>query len=356
MKPHNIFFIRITRICIFILFTMPLYSNPAGSISLKAPSDKLTIYSEKIQFRWEWKSSEMLVQTLQKYEIHFWAKTGRFENIYTIPSENSNIGDVTFQIDSCRAVFRRHGRYFWKVTAFFNDGSQVVSRSRSFYIGIPELLGKLSSDPFVYALQFDYNHRRRTPGYQAFLKTVNPNSHLRSYSDLRIIFRQSNLGIPTLELEENFIILSQIGLGLDVNTRFRLLRTTYFSLYPLGGAGANWSSTGIQDFSTSLYHTFVGGAVAFMPRGFLTFRACWIPHYHIRYSHVEDDLRTFQGEGWEAGIQIVISQNILKPFRFLGMEIDFERIPISFSISQIEDSYTGTKLSMRKLGLRYVLQ
>jgi len=356
MKRQNIFFIRIPLFFLVSLYVLPLYSNLTQLISLKAPSDKLTIHSQKIQFQWEWNHSEGFSQLPQQVEIHFWAKTGRFEKQIAIPSSKIHTDRMTYTIDSCRTVFRRHGRYYWKVVALLANGRQITSKTRSFYIGIPELLGKPSSTPFVYALQFDYIHRKGTSEYIAFIKTADPNSHLRSYSDFRMIFKQNNLGIPTFELEENLLILSQIGLGVDVNMRFKLFQTSYFSLSPTGGGGVQWSSTGIRDFSTSLYHSFVGGDLALMPRGFLVFKGRWIPHYHIRYAHVDGDLRTFQGEGWEVGVEFVISQNILKPFRILGMEIDLERIPIGFSISQVKDSYTGTKLEMRKLSIRYVLQ
>ncbi|MCJ7813363.1 hypothetical protein MUP95_08630, partial [bacterium] len=67
-------------------------------------------------------------------------------------------------------------------------------------------------------------------------------------------------------------------------------------------------------------------------------------------------LRTFLGEGWEYGVRFIISNAVIKMFRFLGMEIDFQRIPLEFHFGQIRDQYGGTLLKMRRMSIGYLLQ
>ena len=152
------------------------------------------------------------------------------------------------------------------------------------------------------------------------------------------------------------MILSQVGLGLEMSTRFRALKTLYFSFYPFGNISSSWFSLGLKNYSTTSYSAQVGCEFEMMPRGFVTLRGGWIPAYHIRYSEKSGGLRTFEGDGWELGLRLIISHTILRTFNLFGLEIDFERIPFEFHLSHIKDQFTGTLMKMRRFGISFLLQ
>jgi hypothetical protein len=325
--------------------------------SLLAPDKNTTVTEGPLTFMWEdGRGTASSNFYIEHYEVTFWSKRREFGKSFTVTPNDSIEGKVCLTFDDCRKVFRRHGRYYWRVTAFDTDGNQIHSEVWSFIVGIPEVRGVFTPWTYLYAVRFRYSHRLHTPEYREFLSNLQPSTNLRSFSDLGIVLRQSGSWLTFMEAQEKFYILSHVGVGCEFSSRFRLLKNLYFSLYPQGSAESCWFAMGLEDYSSTMYSVRIGCDLVIMPSGYLSFRSSWVPAYRVRYSEKGRELRTFMGEGWEMGIRIIISRNILSTFRFLGMEIDFRRIPLEFYFSQIRDQYSGTLMKMQRLSIAYLLQ
>ena len=152
------------------------------------------------------------------------------------------------------------------------------------------------------------------------------------------------------------MILSQIGIGFEISSRLKIIKNDYFSLYPQGGVMSSWYSTGLRDYSSTFNSAKLGCDLIFMPSGSLMIRGSWIPVYRIRYALKDGELRTFQGEGWEIGVRVVIPHKIINTFRIFNLEIDFQRIPFEFHFSRIRDEYTGTLMEVRRITIGFLIQ
>lgn len=324
---------------------------------LLAPDKNATVTEGPLTFMWEdGRNTYFPNFDIERYEVTFWSKRRDFGKSFTVTPDDSIEGKVYLTFNDCRKVFRRHGRYYWRVTAFDTNGNHTDSEVWSFVVGIPEVRGVFTPWAYLYAIRFRYSHRLHTPEYIEFLENLQPSTNLRSYSDMGFVLRQSGSWLTFMEAQEKFYILSHIGVGFELSSRFRLLKNLYFSLYPQGSVESCWFATGLEDYSSTMYSVRVGCDWVIMPSGYLSLRSSWVPAYRVRYLEQGRELRTFMGEGWELGIRIIISRNILSSFRFLGMEIDFRRIPLEFYFSQIRDQYSGTLMKMRGVSIAYLLQ
>ncbi len=325
-------------------------------IDLIAPFESKKMMNGPIVFLWRPVSSlDTLYFDVKNYEIAFWTNDHRFVKTYTVsPAESYRT--VSLKFDNCRSVFRRHGKYFWQVTAVNAAGNQISSEVRSFTIEV----SKISERPAVwhhpYGIHFYYANRLRTPEYLSFLDHIYPTKHMRNYSDFGLVFQQQRIGTHFLEFEETFNIRSQVGIGIDIGMRFRLLQNRFFSLYPFGQTGICWYATGIERYSSMLHHILVGCDYSVMPKGYVTLRGGWIPFYRVRYSEKGNSPRTYLGKGWEMGVQLIIPQTLLRSFHLLGIEFDFQRMPISYHISRIQDQYTGTVMKIQGIDIGYFFQ
>ena len=99
----------------------------------------------------------------------------------------------------------------------------------------------------------------------------------------------------------------------------------------------------------------VGCDLVVRPHGYVTLKAAYIPSLRERYATLDGDLRTFKGSGWEAGVRVVFSHNLIKPFSLGGLRVDFSRMPIEVYIGEIEDSCTGTRMKQTRLSIGYTL-
>ncbi|MBN2029354.1 hypothetical protein JW824_03830 [bacterium] len=332
-----------------------LDQNRPPYFRLLSPEKNFEVVQSPLKFTWENKEDLDSPNTrVSHYEVAFWSESQLFREIFqVIPSYRAV---ETLEFEDYRKVFRRHGKYYWKVTAYDINGNQTSSEVWTFSIGIPDMEEEFTTWTYIYAIQFQYNHRMRTDDYVSFLQNVNPNAHMKSYSELNFIFHQENFPIPSIELEEKVSLLSQVGLGAEITSRIRLLRNLYFSICPYGSFESSWYSTGLQDYTNTMMAGRLGGEVFLMPKGFVSFKMCWIPRYHVRYIEKEGGLRTFLGKGWEYGIRIIISNAVIKVFRLFGVDIDFQRIPFEFHFSEIKDQYSGTLLRMRCVSVGYLFQ
>jgi len=327
------------------------------AFALISPAKDTVVTMGSIVFTWENRGDPDPPDfRVHHYRITFSSRRRRDEKTFTVLPEDSLERRVSLKFDDCRKVFRRHGKYYWRVTAFDADGNRTDSDVWSFVVGISKDHGGFVSWIYPYGIQFQVTRRLESPEYRAFLENVDSKSQLQSFFDFGLIFHQQGFLIPHLELQEKFLILSQMGLGFEISSRVRILRSLYFTLYPQGGVRSCWFAKGLKDYSSTQYSTRFGCDLVIMPRGYVSFRGSWVPDYRVRYSEKGGELRTFMGEGWELGVRLVIPHGVLNTFRFLGMEFDFQRIPFEFHFSRIRDEYSGTVMRMQRFGIAYLLQ
>jgi hypothetical protein len=320
------------------------------------PDSGVEIIEGRMVFGWEKKEDPDIPESIvDYYEISFWSWRRPFRKSYVVSSGDSSNQQIVFILDECREVFRRHGKYYWQVTAVGQSGRRRVSEIRSFYVGIRQVGKGFTRTSYPFEIQYQYTNRLRTHEYKTFLNNLTPNTNLRSFSDVSLIFNQRGVLRPTIDFKERFFIVSQMGVGVELASRFRLLRNTYCSLHPGASLTTSWFATGLREYTSHLYSFKVGLDWEIMPGGNVTVKTNWIPSHKIRYSEKDGSLRTFQGKGWEFGVRLIIPNKILKPFHLFGREVDFARIPIEFNVTQIEDEYTGTTMNVRRLSIGYLL-
>jgi len=327
------------------------------SFALLSPEKDTMVRRGSITFKWENRGDPDSPDfRVHHYRITFWSKRKGFGKTFTVFPEDSVDGEVILKFDDCRKVFRRHGKYYWRVTAFDAEGNRTTSEVESFVVGISRDHGGFVPWVYPYAVQFQYTQRLHSPEYGEFLSNVDPTFQLQSFADLGLVFRQYGFLVTSFEVQEEFFVLSQVGLGFDVSSRFRMLRNLYFSLYPHGGVRSCWFSKGLKDYTSTMYSVRLGCDFVIMPKGYISLRSSWVPAYRVRYSEKGGELRTFMGEGWELGVRLIIPHDILHTFRFFGMEVDFRRISLEFHFSRIRDRYTGTVMRMRLFRIGYLLR
>jgi len=354
--------ISVLGIAAFFLLFCPVHAELSCQdrqpkyFALLSPEKNAEMMKGDIVFSWENRghtnSSECCIQ---RYEVVFWSNQKTFGETYTVLLKDSIQKTVSLEIQNFRTVFRRHGKYYWRVTAVDNEGHRTSSEIRSFKVQITRIRKGYFPWFFPYEVQTQYTHRLNTPEYKMFLRNLNPSEHMRSFSDLSLIYHQKGIGIAILELKERFFLMSQIGLGIEISARLKIHKNLYFALYPHICLSTGWFSTGLKDYTSNLSSVNLGFDLVVMPKGFVSFSIDRIPSYQINYSEIGGNLRTFQGEGWEVGMRFRISHEIITPFRILGIEFDFARIPIEFHFSYIKDKYTGAIMDVRRLSIGYLL-
>jgi hypothetical protein len=311
-----------------------------------------------IVFRWRKSGdSDPSNFNVQRYEITFWSEKTGFRRTFSVIPEDSSKSIITFKFEETRNVFKRHGIYKWRVSAFDEEEHKTSSEISQFIVGLSENVKKGSlSWVYPYAVQFQYNHRDRSEEYVHFLDQINPTTSLRSYSDAGFIFRQEKVLFSFLELQERLLILSQIGIGYEISSRLKFIENLFFGLYPQGGVMSSWFSTGLKDYSSTCFSANLGCDLVIMPSSNLTIRGSWIPVFRVRYALKNGELRTFQGEGWEIGLRVLISHKIINTFRIFNLEVDLQRIPLEFHLSRIRDEYTGTLMQVKRMSVSFLIQ
>ncbi len=358
MRIYNYFF------PLLIFWTLPLFAcggrfsivnSPQNQkprpFALLAPRDNEQIAEGIVSFIWENRGDPNPPDfKVRSYVVNFWSKKKGFGKTFTVfPKDTNKI--VQLKLNNFRRIFNRRGKYYWKVTAYNVEGNYRTSETRSFVVKFSNFRWNLVSENYSYGIRFQYTHRLRLPEYKKFLKKVYPTIPMRSFSDISLVFRQGR----ALKFEERFLLLSQAGVGCEVLSKLRLIRNLYFSLYPYVGALFSSFSRGLENYTSVSYSMYVGGDLVIMPRGYVTFKGSWIPTYNIRYSETDGGLRTFQGRGWEVGVRVIIPRTILNNFKFLGMEFDFQRMPLEIYFGDIRDQYSGTLMKMRRVSIEYLL-
>jgi hypothetical protein len=328
----------------------------SSSIQLLTPVQDTVLVEGPVSFSWHFTpDSANAIQSVRAFEVAFWSKTTSFSRTFRVnPQGRTEVYELGFK--ECRRIFHRHGVYRWRVTVQLISGERLVSSIREFVVTIP-----ISHEEFVpwlypYAIQFQFVNRYGSPEYDSFLSGLSSTKPLDDFVSLGLVFKQNRLGLRTLELEEKLLILSHIGLGFNTSLRFRMLRNLYLTLNPLIDLEYHWFSTGLEDYTSSFYSVKLGGDLMVMPRGFLTIRGTWVPVYRVRYAWSDDELRTWQGKGWEAGVRFIFPSHAIDNFRLFGIEIDFRRLPLEFSYSRIRDHYSETLMRTGRFSISYLLR
>ena len=356
MMRQSSIFLFFVGMCVGCLAEIAPLNRQRFHFTLVSPKKKTMVMNGPVTFRWQrLGDSGFLRSRIQRYEVVFLSSRGGFRKTVTVFPEDSEEKEVTLKFEDCRKIFRMHGTYYWQVAAFDVEGNQTISEKWNFKVGIPRSQEDLNPLAYPYAVQFQYCHRFHSPEYGDFLKNLYSTKPIQSFSDVALVFRQNDFLVPSMEFQERFFILSQIGLGCEVSTRYRVLRNLYFALYPRVCVESHWFSTGLEDYSSTLYSVSLGFDWVIMPKGYVSFRSSWVPVYRIRYFDKEGGLRTFLGKGWEFGVRLIIPDHIVNTFRILGIEFDFRRIPLTFYFGHIRDQYSNTLMKIRRFSIEYCL-
>lgn len=338
---------------------MPVRAAGSGNadervwIRLIEPRSGTVVRSGEMKFAWEIKTDDGEPIRVTRYEVTFWAERQSFNRTFTVVPDSGDPGGV-FSLTDSRDVFRRHGQYYWRIIAYDAAGIPVQSESRDFMVLVSHESVGYTQWIYPYAIEMRFTQRLRSGQYLQFIESLQSSSQFTDYGSLAFIFHQERILGTTLELEERFLLLSQIGVGIEGGPRFRLIRNLFFSLYPKASVSSMWFSTGLKNYSTNLFSWKAGVELAFNPRENIIIAWNWMPEYRIRYALQGGDLRTFKGKGWEAGIRIKIPETMIPPFSVAGMEIDLRRIPIEFTVSEIIDEYTNVTMKMRSIGVVFL--
>lgn len=351
-KRQNISQTQIVLLLILIFQTgcFGLFAAEEASITLKTPSSRTVLYEDTARFVWS--TSSGIDTVVHHYEVSFWSTARLFRKRYpSLPSGGR--AEHVLLIPDVRTVFKKHGRYFWQVSAIDSQGYKTFSKIRTFFLPQPALSNLTSGWYSPNQVQFFWTNRVKHPGYAEFLKELNPATHMESYGEVSLFFRQTRPARIPLKLEERFSILSTVGFGADLSVQSVGYGSRFLSIAPEVRGGIAWFSTGIRRFDSILYDLTIGCSCAILPRSYVTLFAGWVPFYRIRYKKTGGDIRTFLGEGWEWGADIVIPHNVIPIFNIGGLEIDFEKIPIRVSMSAIRDEYTKVLMKNHLIGIGY---
>ena len=354
------------KICIFGMLVslgigMSIHANTVlgeqsdTKITLTAPHNHYQLNTKTVLFQW---MIDQISDSMQfvpvYYEVMFWSKHRDFSLIRTVYPRESN--HAKLRIIDATHYFRRHGRYYWQVQAVDENGQRLNSGIREFVIPIPKQMQSMMPAMFPYAIQWQQIRRLNRGDFKQLLNTTYPKIHLQGHSDLCLVFRQPFFWNYNIDMEEHFLFNSNIGLGGGLTVRWRLYENLFFALHPTASLNICWYATGLERYSSIRYETFTGCDLIINPKGYISSNIRWIPGYRFHYSVKDDGFHIFEGTGWEWGIKLVIPRTIMTPFHMLGIEMDFERMPIEYTYSRIKDDYTGVIMPTQKIGISFLFQ
>jgi hypothetical protein len=319
---------------------------------LLSPVRQTRLTSSTAQFFWKLQDREPSFH-IKHFELQIWDKKKRFRTAYTITPRDTN-GYGSCLIFDTRQVFKRHGKYYWKVLVIDSTGNQLTSITNSFFVPAPRLKARIPLPVYPFALRYQYNHWLNFAEYRSFIGTLYPKSHMQSYSDVSLGFHQTWGETGAFELHERLLLLSQIGLGAEITPRIRLFRNPFIALMPWGRVKQCWYSTGLQNDTGTLMEAALGCDFSTMPGGNIVLFGAWIPMHRVRYGLRNDGPHTLEGRGFEAGILLTMPKSILANVKFLGMDIDFQRIPVGIVFGRIKDDHTGIHMDYRRFTIEYL--
>jgi hypothetical protein len=327
-------------------------AKTAPSLRLQTPDANRRIQNNNIIFSWRVLDGSPAF-LCKRFDVQVWDKKKRFKREFRVePRDTTGYGQLV--IFNNRQVFKRHGKYFWKVIGTDSTGRQLASGTGVFVIPAPKLDNRIVQPFYPLSVRYQYNHWSDFESYKSFVHTIYPKSHLQSQSDLSLGFHHAWGETAAFELQERLLLLSKIGLGAELAPRFRVLRNSFVAWTVWGRGKQCWYSTGLENYASTLIEAAVGCEFAVMPGGSLTVSGAWIPLQKIRYGLLAGGLRTFEGSGFEAGVRLTLPRSLLSTIRVLGYEVDFQRIPLGVEFGRVKDGYSGIRLDYRKFYIEYL--
>ena len=354
------------RVCViglslgfFMLFLLPVHAEVATNgisspaVILKSPDHHQRLRSGTVQFQWEVDGGSGSPGAAPEYfEVMFWSKYRDFSLIRTVYPTDSTKG--SFRVLNVSDRFRKHGRYLWQVKVITKDGHWYRSDIREFVIPVPKEMKSMLPAQFPYAIKWQQTKRLSGGDFKYLMNNVYPKTHLESHSDISLIFRQPFVANYNIDLEEQLLFNTNVGIGGAFSVCWRLYENIYFALHPTASMGVCWFATGLERYSSIRYETYTGLDFVINPKGFISSNIRWIPSYRFHYAEKDDGFRVFNGAGWEWGVKVTIPRTIMTPFEMLGFEIDFERMPIEYTYSRVKDDYTKVVMPTQEIGISFL--
>lgn len=301
---------------------------------------------ERDTLRFQWKAMNVPHKDyFKKVQLQFWNEKKRFKYFLSVSPENT-----MYTMSTVRTVFRRHGRYFWRVVGWDTAGREIVSPISRFFVPSRQIERMSASFFYPYTLSWQYSHWMEYPEYKTFMEKLYPKAHFQSFWDMGFGFRHTK---NLFESTERFFILSQGGMGVEWTPKVQLVHTSYFAILPWSRIRFSWVSTGLKQYSSTRAEIAVGSELSLMPGGYLVFIGGWIPQYHLRYGLKNGKIQTLSANGYEMGVRCRIPRTILPDPQILGTELDFQRIPIVFLMGYLRDAHSNTHFSFHRIGIEY---
>ena len=311
------------------------------------------IHPGPITFNWRFEKPDSVQLGIDRYELIFWSKNNRFKRVYTV-YPTRYIPGTTRAFEDARDTFKRHGTYFWRVSAYDSTGSRIDSDMRRFVVPVPDMEQVLSGWIYPNDVHIEYVERLPTREFRSLLNQTEPKVHMESYSKIGFGFRQEPFKDRLFQLHEQVVFTSHIGIGVEMQSSIQLMQNTYVSLFPTMRYDRLWFSTGLEYFASTLSKFALGMDFSLMPRGYVTLHSRWVPQYNIHYREKDASIRTFDGAGWEGGATFYIPRTIIDIFQLSRLEFDFQRMPFTVMVSRIKDDYTGSTMQMHTMTLGYI--
>lgn len=323
------------------------------SVQLQHPRSNTSIHPGPLTFNWRFEKPDTVQLGIDRYELIFWSKNNRFKRVYTVYPTRYMAGTKR-EFEDARDTFKRHGTYFWRVSAYDSTGNRIDSDMRRFVVPVPDMEQVLSGWIYPNDVHFEYVQRLPTREFRSLLNQTQPKVHMESFSKIGFGFRQEPVKDRLFELHEQVVFTSHIGIGVEFQSSMQLMKNSYVSLFPDIEYDMLWFSTGLEYFASNMKKCAIGMDFSLMPRGYVTLHSRWVPQYNIHYREKSAVIRTFEGTGWEGGATFYIPRTIIDIFRLSGIEFDFQRMPFTVMVSRIKDDYTGLTMHMHTITLGYI--
>ncbi|MBN2416973.1 hypothetical protein JXO52_14105 [bacterium] len=198
-------------------------------------------------------------------------------------------------------------------------------------------------------VRYSFSANMKDRIYHSFINTVETRSSFSDHSEIGFVFHQNRLFGKPVHVFEHLFLMSQIGIGIETGISFSIHTNRFFRLLPNVRYMVSSVSSGLKDYTMLRYSAGIGLDLTFMPGQNVTFSGVYYPAYDIRYGSHDKQLMTFDGSGWEYGFRLFLPRSMVHPFRFLFFDVDLSRMPITFTLSTIRDSYTEKELKIKKL-------
>ena len=329
---------------------IPLSPARGSVIHLIAPEQNHRVSVPTLIFKWEMEDTGGIVP--QYYELLIRAKYRDFSFIRQIRPADQRNG--LFIMTNLREQLRKHGHYSWQIHAVTEDGRRFVSETRDFVIEVPRIMKSDSPAMFPYAIRWERTDRLNQREFNRLAENAYPRIHLQGHTDFCLVFRQPFIKRLNMDIEEQVLLNSQVGLGGQLNLRWRLYENVFFAFHPVACSQICWYGPGLQRFASLRSQAHVGLDFIINPKGYVSSTFRWVPAYRFHYAIKDDGIRTFEGKGWEWGLRLIIPRNIVVPFTLAGLPVDFERMPIEFTTSRIKDNFTGVTMPVQTIGISYL--